>query len=111
MDKLSSINQNEGLLVKSTSEVILSLPYDIFSLESTSLPIYTTGWFLAGSQFKTEASDISSKISGSNITLVYLLRSNTKWEVYAPLNNSAVDDLLPRIDTIEPMDSFWIYMK
>ncbi|MEA3353938.1 MAG: LamG-like jellyroll fold domain-containing protein, partial [Campylobacterota bacterium] len=53
MDSLASINHKEGLLVKSTNQTTLQLPFDIYNLTPDELmPMYKTGWFLGSTVYR-----------------------------------------------------------
>jgi len=113
MDKFSSLNHKEGLLIKSAYETTLQLPYDIFSLNISPL-LYTQSdkWYLIGNQFDTTPEDILTKVDDQNKTLQYILKSTDDiWNIYAPQNDQQVDSSIPRIDSLNSMDSFWIYVK
>jgi hypothetical protein len=111
MSKLSSINHKEGLLIKSAYPITLQIPYNIFTIfPDTQMSLYKDGWFLIGTQFDQLATNIATKVNEQSKTLKYILKLNqpSTWSIYAPINNSEVDSSLPRLDTVQPMDSYWL---
>lgn len=115
MNRFRSINHKEGLLIKATNQTTLNLPYDIFSLyPEKSYPIYTQGWYLGSNLFDMKPSDVKTNVdTNTNFTLKYILQLNNtnNWKVYAPLNNSEVNNDIERINTLDTMKSFWIYTE
>ncbi|MEA3354760.1 MAG: sialidase family protein [Campylobacterota bacterium] len=112
MDKLTSINHKEGILVKSINKATISIPYDIFSLTpDTLIDLPENGWILAGSNFGQNVTDIKTQVEDQNKTLKYILNYDTNWEIYAPTNDSQIDTSFPRIEKIDNMDGFWLYVE
>jgi hypothetical protein len=115
MDKFGSINHKEGLLVKSEYTTTINLPLDIYNIypEST-YPIYYQGWYLGADIFNNKPSDIKTKVDdNTDFTLQYILQldDSNDWKVYAPLNDSDVSNTIQRIDTLDRLKSFWIFIE
>jgi hypothetical protein len=114
IDRLSSIDGYEGLLIKSTTPSVLKVPYDPFSQYTNSLlPMYKKGWFLVKTPFTHTTSGITNVTKKQNKTLKYILKFNQddNWEVYAPNNDSQIDATLPRLEGISNGEVFWINVE
>lgn len=120
MDKLTSINQTDGLLIYNTPyQKDIYLPYDIYSLKSSSLNIYDLkGWHLVGNQFTKSPDDIKSDISSQGYSLKYIMKQDgyedgttLSWKVSVTNNDEEIDSTLESIDELAPKDAMWIYVE
>lgn len=117
MDKLSSISQKDGLLIYSPYITEIKIPFHIDSFKFSSFNIYEKGWHLVGNQFKRSGSKIADIVTNQDFSLKYILNQTKdtnetapSWKVYAPLNDNDVNSSLKRIEYVQPMDAFWIYV-
>jgi hypothetical protein len=118
MDKLSSISQKDGLLIYSPYKTTIKLPFILDNFNFSSFDIYEKGWHLVGNQFKRSGSKIADIVTNQDFSLKYILNQTKdtnetapSWKVYAPLNDNDVDSSLKRIEYVQPMDAFWIYVE
>lgn len=113
MPKLSSINAKEGLLIKSSTQNILNIPYSIFTNTGDSLiSLYQSGWFLSSINYKATANHINSLVNEQSKTLEYMLYlDDNNWSIYSPIHNEEINSTIPRIDSVNMFDSFWLLVE
>ncbi|MDO8453204.1 MAG: LamG domain-containing protein [Sulfurimonas sp.] len=113
MQKLSTINPLEGIMVKTSAATSISVPFDE---DSESVNDYTnlfaTGWTLMSNNKAQTAGEISTALTAEGKVLVYILvlRDNT-WHVYAPTNNSTVSSSIPRLSSVNRYESYWVNFR
>ncbi|MCX6075514.1 MAG: hypothetical protein NTW78_01355 [Campylobacterales bacterium] len=117
MQKFSAINPLEGIMVKTTIDTnetngtTIYLPFDEDSeVVNDYTNMFATGWTLMSNNKVQTVGEISTALAAENKKLVYILvlRGNT-WYVYAPTNNSAVSSSIPRLNSINRYESYWVY--
>lgn len=118
MDRLTSINHTDGLLIYTKNQRTLSFPYDIYNLHTDTFKIYSSGWHLIGNLVNKTPADLEAEVANQGKTLKYIMKQSSynndaslTWEVSAPTNDSDVDSSLNRINTILPTEAIWIYVE
>ena len=113
MNKFSTISPLDGLLVHTTAATTVNIPFDFEDNQTNTyenMPIEQ--WMMLSNNKEQSAVEIKTAVEDQNQTLMYiqLYRDNT-WYVYAPTNDSLVSTSIPRLSTVKPYESFWIYLK
>ena len=117
MQKFSTINPLEGIMVKTTidtnetNETTVYLPFDEDSeVVNDYTNLFPVGWTLMSNNKDQTVGEISTALTAKGKELVYilLLRDNV-WQVYAPTNNSAVNASIPRLTSVNRYESYWVY--
>ncbi len=113
MDKFTTLSNKEGILIKISSPITLSVPYDIYApIETELMDMSLTGWYLASSPISYTTSQMEDMVEDQSKTLRYMLNlEGSDWSVFAPFDNDRVDSALPRMDKIDQDQSFWIYVE
>jgi hypothetical protein len=111
MQKFSTINPLEGIMVKTSAATTVNLPFDE---DSEAVNDYTNmfsiGWTLMSNNKAQTVGEISASLTAKGKVLVYiLLLRNNAWQVYAPTNNSAVNASIPRLTNVNRYESYWVY--
>ena len=113
IQKFSTINPLEGILVKTKAETKISLPFDEDSeITNNFKNLFPEGWILMSNNKTQTVQQIATTLNAQNKSLVYImLLRDDMWNVYAPTNNSVVDATMPRITEVKRYESFWAYFK
>ena len=118
VDKLSTINNKEGILINTSTASIINMPYNLFdTIETDVMDLYQTGWFLTSVPMDHTTSHVEEMVSSQGKTLKYILyldnsnSNNSQWNVYAPRDDNLVDANLTRLNTIKADESFWLYVE
>ncbi|MFA6136806.1 MAG: LamG domain-containing protein [Sulfurimonas sp.] len=111
MQKFSTINPLEGIMVKTSAATTVNMPFDEDSeIVNDYTNMFSTGWTLMSNNKAQTVGEISASLTAEGKELVYILvlRGNT-WYVYAPTNNSAVSSSIPRLNSVNRYESYWVY--
>ncbi|WP_348653144.1 tandem-95 repeat protein, partial [uncultured Sulfurimonas sp.] len=111
MQKFSTLNPLEGILVKTTTGTTVLLPFDEDVEEFNDYSnLFPSGWILM-SNTKTQSSvEIEASLTqkGKQLKYLLLLRDNT-WQIYAPMNDAEVDSAITRVSEVKRYESYWVY--
>ncbi|MEA2018563.1 MAG: hypothetical protein U9N59_08950 [Campylobacterota bacterium] len=113
ISKYSTLNPLDGVLVKSSAQTSVLLPFDEDSLIVNDYRnLFLEGWILVSNNEVQTVAQVSSALQAQGKSLVYiLLLRDDVWHIYAPTNDSAVDSAIPRLNTINRYESYWVYFN
>jgi len=120
MDRITSIDNTDGLLIHNIpNQKTIYLPYNIYNLAMDTYKVYSTGWHLVGTQFTRTPATFEAKTKDQGKTLKYIMKQNgyddsnksLTWEISSSGDDGSVDSSIDRIESIDPMAGFWIFVE
>ncbi|QSZ40863.1 hypothetical protein GJV85_01600 [Sulfurimonas aquatica] len=113
IQKFLTLNPLEGILVHTTAATTVELPFDEDSLEVNNFTnLFPRGWILMSNTKEQTTEEIKAALKAQNKTLEYILvLRNNEWQIFAPLNDSEVDNTITRVSDIKRYESFWVLFK